>query len=86
MAILVAMQQATNSRCGMVRPCLGNQGLVATMPCVTPDGCDTMVNAAATTPRALMNVILSGDLDSHLAHLVARSEGNCSSQPIFRLQ
>ena len=31
-----------------------------------------------------MNVILSGDLDSHLAHLAARSEGNCSSQPILR--
>ena len=33
-----------------------------------------------------MNVIISGDLDSCLAHLVARSEGNCSCQPIFRLQ
>ena len=32
---------------------LGNQALAATMHCVTPDGCDTTVNAAATMPTPL---------------------------------
>ena len=37
----------------MVRPCLANRALAATMPCVTHDGYDTTVNAAADTPTPL---------------------------------
>ena len=46
----------------MVRPCLANPALAATMPCVTPYDCDTTVNAAAATHTSLASPKICKDM------------------------